>query len=321
MFFSIRHVTRFNYASPVSESIMETRMHPRNEGTQRCTTFQLSVSPRAHVMSYRDYLGNIIHHFDVPGHHAKLLIVAESVVDLRPSPPIPRALHWSAWQELDQQIHTGDYWEMLMPSQFAQPTPLLRDLCEKLDVRRRDDPLSLLREVNAGIYHWFEYEPKRTRVDSPIDDALRERTGVCQDFAHVMIALVRNLKIPCRYVSGYLHHAQGDLTRSVDGATHAWVEALLPGLGWVGFDPTNNQLAGDRHIRTAIGRDYADVPPTRGIFKGRTESSLSVNVRVDPSDTLAPEDEELMMTESWSTFLEQEPESMQQSQQQQQQQQ
>ena len=318
MFYSIRHVTRFQYNSPVSESIMETRMHPRNEGTQRCTTFQLSVSPSARVMSYRDYLGNVVHHFDVPGQHTKLLIVAEAIVDLRPAPALPRALHSSAWQELEEQIHTGDYWEFLMPSQFAQPSPLLRDLCDKLDVRRRDDPLSLLREVNAGLYHWFEYEPRRTRVDSPIDDALRARTGVCQDFAHVMIALVRGMRIPCRYVSGYLHHAAGDLTRSVDGATHAWVEALLPGLGWVGFDPTNNQLAGERHIRTAIGRDYADVPPTRGIFKGRANSALSVNVRVDPSDTLAPEDEELVMTENWSTYFSQDLDVDQQQAQQQQ---
>lgn len=320
MFYAIRHVTRFEYSTPVSESIMETRMHPRNEGAQRCTTFQLSVSPRARVSWYRDYLGNTVHHFDVPGHHRKLLIVAESVVDMRPAPHLPWALHPNAWNDLDSQVGAEDYWEMLMPSTFARPSSNLAELAASLGVQRRGDPLSLLRELNASLYHWFDYRPKTTRVDSPIDEALDNRAGVCQDFAHVMTALVRELRIPCRYVSGYLRHTGQDEMRSVDGATHAWVEAFLPNLGWIGFDPTNNQIAGEGHIRTAIGRDYADVPPTRGIFKGDADSELSVSVRVDPSDTLAPEDEELVMTEDWSTFMEKETEELQQAQQQQQQQ-
>lgn len=321
MFYAIRHITRFRYNNPVSESIMETRMHPRHEGGQRCTTFQLSVSPKARVNSYRDYLGNVIHHFDVPGHHTKLLIVAESIVDLRPPALLPRALPTSAWRELDEQVARADYWEMLMPSRFAKPSAALHELAEALDVYRRDDPLTLLREINTGLYHWFDYQPKTTRVDSPIDEALLARTGVCQDFAHIMIALLREMKIPSRYVSGYLHHTSDPSIRSSSGATHAWVEAFLPHLGWVGFDPTNNQIAGERHIRTAIGRDYADVPPTRGVFKGQSGSELSVSVRVQPSDVLAPEDEELMMTEDWSTFLEQEPELLPQGPQQEQQQQ
>jgi transglutaminase-like putative cysteine protease len=132
-----------------------------------------------------------------------------------------------------------------------------------------------------------------------------------------MIALVRGLGIPCRYVSGYLFHRDSDQDRSSEGATHAWVEALLPGLGWVGFDPTNNRLAGDRHIRTAIGRDYADVPPTRGVFKGTVDSELSVGVRVAPSDALPPLEEEMNVTEDWSTYLPPEQEAQQQQQQQQ----
>jgi Transglutaminase-like enzymes, putative cysteine proteases len=176
-----------------------------------------------------------------------------------------------------------------------------------------------VRELNAGLYHWFEYVPNSTKVDSPIDDALQSRKGVCQDFAHVMIALVRGLGIPCRYVSGYLHHGAADQDRSAEGATHAWVEALLPGLGWVGLDPTNKLMASDRHIRTAIGRDYADVPPTRGVFKGSAASKLTVGVTVSPADTLPPLEVELGGSEDWSTFLEPEPDIQQQQQQQQQQ--
>jgi transglutaminase-like putative cysteine protease len=127
-------------------------------------------------------------------------------------------------------------------------------------------------------------------VDSPIEEALRSRQGVCQDFAHIMIALVRHLQIPCRYVSGCMFHRdESEKDRSLEGASHAWVEALVPRLGWVAFDPTNNLVGADRHIRVAIGRDYADVPPTRGVYKGEAQSELSVSVTVCPADSVAPE--------------------------------
>ena len=131
------------------------------------------------------------------------------------------------------------------------------------------------------------------------------KAGVCQDFAHIMITLVRSkLRIPCRYVSGYLFHGESDHDRSVSSATHAWVEALVPQLGWVGFDPTNWLVAGDRHIRTAIGRDYADVPPTHGIFRGRAASELTVAVRVTPSEGTPSLDQELPVPEDWSMLVE-----------------
>ena len=155
---------------------------------------------------------------------------------------------------------------MLRPSHFARPSAELLTLAPEFDASSRDgqDPLDVLLRLNKGVYSTFNYVKQSTSVDSPIEDALRSRQGVCQDFAHIMIALVRNLHIPCRYVSGYLHHSSAHEDRSADGATHAWVEALLPGLGWIGLDPTNDLIAGDRHIRTATGRDYADVPPTLG---------------------------------------------------------
>jgi len=139
------------------------------------------------------------------------------------------------------------------------------------------------------MYAAFKYKAKTTRVDSPIEDALTSREGVCQDFAHIFISLLRGMRIPARYVSGYLYHRREDRDRSSDGATHAWVEAWLPGPGWVGFDPTNNLLATERHIRTAIGREYADVPPTRGVFKGEASTKLTVSVAVNPSEVLPPE--------------------------------
>jgi transglutaminase-like putative cysteine protease len=136
-----------------------------------------------------------------------------------------------------------------------------------------------------------------------------------------MTALVRQVKIPCRYVSGYVYRPSESDDRSPEGASHAWVEALLPGLGWVGFDPTNNVIAGERHIRTAIGRDYADVPPTKGIFKGKSESQLTVSVRVAPSDAPPPPEEALAPPEEWQAAIAAAEEADQLLQQQQQQQQ
>jgi len=318
MFYSIQHLTQFRYDSPVSESLMEVRMHPRTEGPQRCISFQLSVSPRAHVSSYRDYLGNTVHHFDVPGKHNLLRIVAETLVEVQSLPELPDCLSASAWEELDSLVAEGDYWEMLAPSQFAQPTPHLAGLIEDLRVERRNDPLSFLRELNGAIYDWFDYVPKATRVDSPIDHAIEARKGVCQDFAHIMTALVRHVRIPCRYVSGYVYPRAKNRDRSWEGATHAWVEALLPALGWVGFDPTNNLTASDRHVRTATGRDYSDVPPTKGIFKGKAASDLTVSVRVALSGAPPPLEVELSKPPVWQDAPASDPIEIEQQQQQQQ---
>jgi transglutaminase-like putative cysteine protease len=179
---------------------------------------------------------------------------------------------------------------MLLPSRYARPTELLESLARELQIGHHGNPLEAMLALNEAIYRAFDYVPNSTKVDSPIDDALQTRQGVCQDFAHIMIALVRNLGVPCRYVSGYLFH--GDTVRpdrSADGASHAWVEAFLPGPGWVALDPTNNLLGSVRHIRVAIGRDYADVPPTRGVYKGGAESEFSVTVTVAPAEAPLPE--------------------------------
>ncbi|MFN8938506.1 MAG: transglutaminase N-terminal domain-containing protein [Acidobacteriota bacterium] len=290
MLYSIQHQTGFRHDSPVSESIMELHMQPRTEGRQRCLNFLVKVNPKARVLQYRDHLGNHVHHFSVAAKHTQLLITTEATVEVTPADALPGFLPLSAWDELDCILEREDHWEFLMPSDYAQPSPLLQELALQLDLRRREDPLSLLIEINRGLYERFDYATRHTHVHSPIDHALSGRRGVCQDFAHIFIALLRQLRIPARYVSGYLYHNRQNPDRSADGFSHACVEAMLPGLGWIGFDPTNNLLAGERHIRTAIGRDYSDVPPTQGIFRGGASSELDVLVRVKP--TGAPEAED-----------------------------
>jgi len=280
MFFTIRHITRFTYQTPISESVMEARMQPRSDGTQRCIRFGLTTAPTSRVRMYSDHEGNVVHHFNIPGRHAKLMLSAEAMVESAPAPELPDTLGAGAWTRLDALTASGEFWELLNPSPFARPTPLLGELARELGADRQDDPLVTIRRLMEEMYARFEYSPRSTRVDSPIDEALAARRGVCQDFSHIMIALVRQLGVPCRYVSGYLFQEHD--VRSSDGATHAWAEALLPEVGWVGFDPTNNLIAGSRHIRVAVGRDYTDVPPTRGVYQGVTalRSELAVAVAV-----------------------------------------
>ena len=289
MIYSVRHTTTFRYEPAVRESVMEVRLQPRSDGDQRCLSFALNVDPAANVMQYRDFMGNMVHHFDIAGKHNVVKVTAQSAVEMQ-NVAEPRAADCGDWADLDALVEGNDYWEMLLPSHFAQSSAALEQLAAELGCERRGNPLGMLTELTEAIYKFFAYVPNSTKVDSPIAEALETRQGVCQDFAHIMIALVRQVKIPCRYVSGYMFHRDDtERDRSIEGASHAWIEALVPRLGWVAFDPTNNLVSGDRHIRVAIGRDYADVPPTRGVYKGEAQSELSVAVTVSPADTAAPE--------------------------------
>jgi transglutaminase-like putative cysteine protease len=298
MQYQIRHLTRFTYHSPVSESVMELRMQPLTDRRQRNLRFDVTTNPRARIFAYRDHLGNAVHYFDIPGHHMRLDLTAEAAVDVSPTDPLPDRLGDDAWDAIDTQGSSGEFVNWLAPSRFARATPGLVDFAKSIGLDRRDDPLTLLRALTQTVYESFAYEPRTTHVDSPIDEALAARAGVCQDFAHIMTTLVRGLGIPCRYVSGYIAAGSDSHDRSTANATHAWVEARLPELGWVGFDPTNNTLAQERHIAVAVGRDYGDVPPTRGVFKGGTGSELRVAVTVSRSEfPVQPQD--LSPTVSW----------------------
>ena len=299
MRYSIRHVTRFNYESPITESVMEARMQPRTDNLQRCLQFVLLTTPSARVMTYHDHDNNVVHHFNIPGRHSRLTVTAEALVECMAMRPLPHRLGPAAWSRLDAMASSGQWWEYLAPSTFATPTAALEALRTDIGLERGNDPLVALRRLMGEMYARFEYSPRSTRVDSPIDEALAARKGVCQDFAHIFLSLVRPLGIPARYVSGYLFQAAGTHDRSSDGATHAWVEVLLPDLGWVGLDPTNNLIADDRHVRVAIGRDYADVPPTRGVFKGMSTIRSELNVSVAVGPALLPLSNELPPFTPW----------------------
>jgi len=282
MYYSIRHVTRFRYSSPVRETVMELRMQPRSEGPQALRSFQITTNPRSQLYAYTDYLGNAVYHFNVLREHDELRIEAQAVVEIGAMPVPPQGADALEWGRYNGYNLTDDQFDLLEPSTFACMTPELAEFVAAHDLGKpKDDPLTALRRLNTTLHGAFEYTPGVTDAQSPIGVALKAKRGVCQDFAHIMIAIARSWGIPARYASGYLYHRGSRQDRSADNATHAWVEMYLPSLGWIGFDPTNDILAGERHIRAAVGRDYADVPPTRGTFKGGAESELAISVAVE----------------------------------------
>lgn len=293
MYYAVTHLTIYTYSEPISDSMMEVRMQPISKGKQRCVRFNLDLSPKARTLSYKDYLGNVVHSFDIPGQHKKLAIKAESIAEIKPATLPPENLPMDTWDKLDQETWQPDRYDMLLAGHFTVNTPRLQDFMASMNWGRRTDPMTLLRELNSTIYEHFDYHQHVTKVDSPIDIALEAGGGVCQDFAHIMLTMARHVGIPARYVSGYLYHRVDQHDRSDVDASHAWVEVWLPELGWVGFDPTNNLIVTDRHIKVSTGKDYAEAPPTKGVFRGDAETDLEVRVQVIMLDELPVEETEL----------------------------
>ena len=290
--YTITHRNTFTYQRPVRESVMELRMKPRDEWHQRLRAFDVYVSPRVQLKSFSDWLGNTVHHFTLPGVHVEQVIEAESVVTIDEPTALPdeetaRGENFG-WDRLAALVEADDHgeslWDMLQPSHFAKPTEALTAFSSGSLPDRPASPLDAVQQLMAAVHGGFTYTPASTNADSPIDDALEARQGVCQDFAHVLIAAARHHGVPCRYVSGYLHGDAAAAEVANLAATHAWVEAFLPGYGWAGFDPTSGEACGVHHIRTAIGRDYADVPPTKGVYRGDAKSHLDVSVHVTSLD-------------------------------------
>jgi transglutaminase-like putative cysteine protease len=298
MLLEIRHVTQYHYAQPVRESVMELWMQPQKSATQRLLSFELELEPVAQLFSYADSFGNAVYHFDVPQPHNRLAIISRSAVETYPADRLPDALDQCEWDRLRSARIQGECFDFLRPHGYARRTDALAAFIEArgIDDLRRYDPLTAARALSTAIYGALDYEPGVTEADSPIDHALGEGRGVCQDFAHIMIAICRDWGLPARYVSGYLFTQRSEgHDRSDPDATHAWVEVFLPSLRWVGVDPTNNIPVGERHVSVAMGRDYADVPPSRGVFKGEGESQLIVGVSVRRAEAAITEPEFLRL--------------------------
>jgi transglutaminase-like putative cysteine protease len=278
MILEIQHETRLDYSEPVTESIAEVRMEPVSDADQSCRSFHLAIDPSTGLFRYQDGFGNRVHTFNVRPAHTEVRILAASVVEVN---PVPRDLAGST-VELPLPLEQGglellDYLNLRGP---ARPSPRLEPVLEHLRPRPGARAGEWLMEVSQFIHTRFEYAPRVTLASSPIDDVLRHGKGVCQDFTHLMIAILRSCEVPARYVSGYVHRTDKE------SQSHAWCEAWLPDLGWVGIDPTNDQLPDERFVKVAIGRDFTDVPPNKGIYRGKAQESILVRVETRQLDSL-----------------------------------
>ncbi len=277
--YEIEHISRYLYASPVRHCVMSLCMKPRDDSGQRLLRFEVTTDPPASLNGETDSFGNTKHVLNIHREHVALEITARSTVETTPSVPPPDSLGTGAWEEIGSWMETFTHWDFTHASAFARPSPALTAFIERLGIRQGNDPLETLLRLSDSLHHSFEYVPGSTSAVSPIDHILESGRGVCQDYAHVMIAIARSWGVPARYVSGYVFvNKAGE--HAPESATHAWVECLLPDLGWTSFDPTNYSLPNEQHVRVAVGRDYQDVSPTRGVFMGGEKSSLEVNVRM-----------------------------------------
>lgn len=276
--YTVEHAMRFDYADPVQASVMTLYLCPLRDRAQTLCEFTLRTDPEGRFFEFTDPFGNTAHYLDRPRSHAHFEIKARSRVEVGPLCFAPERLEPGATEALRNAVRTPELWPFANPSLFVRPSPALDRFVAAHGIGPGDDLLVSARELCAELHDVFEYIPGHTQVDSPIEHILETGRGVCQDYAHVMASIVRGWGVPCRYVSGYLGpEAEGSAT----GESHAWVECWFPGVGWTGFDPTNNVEGDERHVRVAVGRDYADVPPSRGVFRGNGASELTTEVKVE----------------------------------------
>lgn len=281
------HRTTYRYPFASRESHNEVRLQPLSGPDQHCLSFSLDVEPAAKVFSYEEQ-GGTVHHFVVRTPHTTLTITAETTVETLLANPFEGLnLIESDWDRLG--LLSDRYPEFLASTPRVPVLDAAREIAESVPVVGSVAKYAV--DMGERIHDMLSYDTDATHVHTPLSYVIEHRAGVCQDFAHLMLACLRAKCIPARYVSGYLYSGPEGLRG--DGATHAWVECVLPGGRWLGLDPTNRCLVSDHHIRVHTGRDYDEVPPTRGIYTGpaaeRLEVSVSVERLPDPSLRLGDE--------------------------------
>jgi transglutaminase-like putative cysteine protease len=287
--YHLLHATQFRYDGPVSESYNEVRLRPIHDETQSCLSFRILTDPVSRGTAYRDAFGNWVHQFNILPEHRHLKIEAESVVLAHDAPAPPfNGMKLSELEGHREELEE-EFLDFVAPTAYVPLVPQLDELVD-LATRAGDGTVSGFAQAASHLIHEkFKYVKGATHVNSSILDSLSHGAGVCQDFAHILLGVVRKQGLPARYVSGYLvpeSAASPDarLQEVIGGyASHAWAEVYLPDSGWMGLDPTLGQPLSLQHVRIAYGRDYGDVAPVRGVYKGHAGQRLSVDVHVRPA--------------------------------------
>ena len=278
--YEIEHVSRYSYTAPVQQCVMLLCLEPREDRGQRLLDFEIETQPPANLNRETDCFGNTRHLLDLHQMHQILKITTRSTVEVAYAPPLPARLHTDAWTEIRSRRESCADWDFTHPSALVRPSPALAEFVDRHRIEPGEDPLESLMQLSHTLHDCLQYIPGSTTAESPVEHIIETGRGVCQDYAHLMIAIARSWGISARYVSGYLNPTDQSDEQAPSNATHAWVECRLPELGWVGFDPTNQSFAGEGgKVHIAVGRDYHDVSPTRGVLQGGGATRLKVDVR------------------------------------------
>lgn len=272
----VSHHTSLRYSAPVSASFNEARMTPWDGEGQLLIAHELHTSPTARLQKYDDYWGTAVESFDLHQSHSELEITAVSVVETTATNPLEQEV---TWQDLAQPAVIDKYCEVLRPSLYVDDAlndPARAELVAQ--IRGCETPAAAVAYAAAAVTAHMRYTPGSTTVSTTASEAWQHAAGVCQDFTHVTLSLLRAAGVPARYVSGYLYTGSGAIGETVTGESHAWVEAWAG--RWHGIDPTNGRVVGEEHIIVARGRDYADVSPLKGIYAGGSAEDQLVQVHL-----------------------------------------
>ncbi|MCA0986889.1 transglutaminase family protein [Guptibacillus algicola] len=279
MKFEVTQTSSYEYERPVRQSINQFRLRPLHDEMQSLESYSATIDPASPTYGHVDYWGNYVETFYLWGEHHNLSIETVSKVETRPT-EIDSTLVLTSEQKQELKSHAFKqaYAEYLVDRDYTIISEeLMKQETNELWAQSRDE-LDFVVNLNEHIYNTMTYVSGATNVLTTAEEVLYQRTGVCQDFTHLMLALCRYRGIPARYVSGYIYIGENSAFRG-DAATHAWLEVKLPGIGWIGLDPTNNTIASEQHIRIAVGRDYSDISPLKGVYIGGAHT-LGVSVSV-----------------------------------------
>lgn len=268
------HTTGYAYQSPVTASYNEARLTPRSNTRQNVVLNRVETIPATRSYRYIDYWGTAVTAFDLHAPHAELTVTSSSVVETeRPEPPASK----TTWKELDSMAVIDRFDEVLRPTDY---TPVSRRVAAVgKRIMKNHDPGDAVVAASQWARSELDYLPGTTGVHSSGLDALQQGKGVCQDFAHLTLIVLRSMGIPGRYVSGYLHpKPNAPIGKAVEGRSHAWIQAWVG--GWLNYDPTNDSEITEQYISVGVGRDYADVSPLKGIYSGLGATDLDVEVEI-----------------------------------------
>lgn len=290
--FKIQHITRYTYDGMVRDSANQIILFPLVDINQDVLKHDLTVTGNPLVDTHVDYYGNEVGSFTYIVPHNRMIINSEVLVTTHtkelPTDSIPAAEQWQRLSALENIVPYIDF----LKHDYFEALPELMAVIEE-EKQTNATPYQTALRFCDYVYRNFEYLPGVTTVESTIDEVLQLKAGVCQDFAHILVLMLRLLNIPSRYISGYICPNHNGMRG--EGATHAWAEVYLPDYGWLGIDPTNNCIANEKHVRLAVGRNFSDCSPVKGVYKGSWGHKLEVKVSVEYKDqpTVKPDGEAL----------------------------